>query len=79
MRVLIGDIVSGAFPGGSALPREADLAARFGVSRGVARESVRGLEERGLVTVEEVRGVLHWRPRGGVRTGLDDAGPSLTN
>ena len=56
MRFLIGDIVSGAFPGGSALPREADLASRFGVSRGVARESVRGLEERGLVTVKHGRG-----------------------
>ena len=41
MRVLIGDIVGGVHPAGSALPREADLAARFGVSRGVARESPR--------------------------------------
>jgi GntR family transcriptional repressor for pyruvate dehydrogenase complex len=56
MRVLIGDIVGGAHPAGSALPREADLAARFGVSRGVARESLRGLEERGLVTVKHGRG-----------------------
>ena len=56
MRVLIGDIVGGAFPAGSALPREADLAGRFGVSRGVARESLRGLEERGLVTVKHGRG-----------------------
>ena len=56
MRVLIGDIVGGALPPGSALPREADLAARFGVSRGVARESLRGLEERGLVTVKHGRG-----------------------
>jgi DNA-binding FadR family transcriptional regulator len=56
MRVLIGDIVGGVYPAGSALPREADLAARFGVSRGVARESLRGLEERGLVTVKHGRG-----------------------
>jgi DNA-binding FadR family transcriptional regulator len=56
MRVLIGDIVGGALPPGAALPREADLAARFGVSRGVARESLRGLEERGLVTVKHGRG-----------------------
>lgn len=56
MRVLIGDIVGGTHPVGSPLPREADLAARFGVSRGVARESLRGLEERGLVTVKHGRG-----------------------
>ena len=47
MRVLIADIVGGALPAGAALPREADIAAGFGVSRGVARECVRGLEERG--------------------------------
>jgi GntR family transcriptional repressor for pyruvate dehydrogenase complex len=56
MRVLIADIVGGALPAGSALPREADIAAGFGVSRGVARECVRGLEERGLVTVKHGRG-----------------------
>ncbi len=56
MRVLTGDIVSGALPAGSALPREADLAAQFGVSRGVARESIRSLEERGLVSVKHGRG-----------------------
>ena len=36
---------------GAAL-RETDIAGRFGVSRGVARECVRGLEERGLVFVK---------------------------
>src|ERR687890_1763262 len=56
MRVLIGDIVGGGLEAGSQLPREADLATRFGVSRGVARESLRGLEERGLVTVKHGRG-----------------------
>lgn len=56
MRVLIGDITSGALPAGATLPRETDLAAQFGVSRGVARESLRGLEERGLVTVKHGRG-----------------------
>jgi DNA-binding FadR family transcriptional regulator len=56
MQALLADIVSGAMvPGGRAL-READIAARFGVSRGVARECVRGLEERGLVSVKPGRG-----------------------
>src|SRR3954447_1256077 len=51
MRVLIADIVGSQVMPGEALPRETDLADRFGVSRGVARECLRGLEERGLVAV----------------------------
>jgi DNA-binding FadR family transcriptional regulator len=56
MRVLIADIVSGTLARGAQLPRETDLAGQFGVSRGVARECVRGLEERGLVAVKHGRG-----------------------
>src|ERR671915_2498515 len=56
MRVLVADIVTGVVPAGNMLPREADLAREFGVSRGVAREAIRGLEERGLVTVKHGRG-----------------------
>lgn len=56
MRVLLGDIAGGALPPGTDLPRETDLAQQFGVSRGVARECVRGLEERGLVAVKHGRG-----------------------
>lgn len=65
MRVLIGDIVCGSPPPGEMLPREADLATQFSVSRGVARECIRGLEERGLVAVKHGRGAtvtedVHW-------------------
>ncbi|HWK28564.1 MAG TPA: FadR/GntR family transcriptional regulator [Solirubrobacter sp.] len=56
MLVLIADIVSGHLAVGESLPRETDLASRFRVSRGVARECIRGLEERGLVTVKHGRG-----------------------
>jgi GntR family transcriptional repressor for pyruvate dehydrogenase complex len=56
MEVLLADIVTGRLPIGSSLPREADLADQFRVSRGVVRECVRGLEERGLVTVKHGRG-----------------------
>src|ERR1700750_1004823 len=56
MRVLMGDIVSRRIGVGGWLPREADIAAQFGVSRGVARECIRGLEERGLVAVKHGRG-----------------------
>lgn len=51
MRLLVGEIVSGTLAVGDRLPREADLAEQHQVSRGVARECIRGLEERGLVTV----------------------------
>jgi DNA-binding FadR family transcriptional regulator len=56
MRVLIRDITRGALAAGESLPREADLALDHRVSRGVARECVRGLEERGLVRVKHGRG-----------------------
>src|ERR671914_736914 len=56
MRVLIGEIASGALAEGDRLPREQDLAEQFRVSRGVARECVRSLEERGLITVKHGRG-----------------------
>jgi DNA-binding FadR family transcriptional regulator len=56
MRVLIADIVTGGLRAGDRLPPEADLARRFDVSRGVARECIRGLEERRLVRVKHGRG-----------------------
>lgn len=56
MRVLIADIVSGETPAGEKLPREADLAVRFGVSRGVTRECIRAMEERGLIAVKHGKG-----------------------
>jgi DNA-binding FadR family transcriptional regulator len=56
--VLIGDIVAGTFAPGTTLPKEDDLAARLGVSRGTARECVQRLEERGLVEVKHGRGTL---------------------
>ena len=58
MRVLIGDIASGRYGEGELLPRESDIAARFEVSRGVARECTRGLEERGLVSVRHGHGAI---------------------
>lgn len=51
LAALAGEIVAGRRAPGSALPHELELADRFGFSRGVARETLRALEERGLVTV----------------------------
>lgn len=51
MLELARDIVGGRIPPGYALPREVALAEELGVSRGVVREILRALEERGLITV----------------------------
>ena len=56
MRILITDIVTGVRPTGDMLPREVDLAERFDVSRGVARETIRAMEERGLISVKHGKG-----------------------
>jgi len=56
LQILIGDIVNGAIPPGQSLPREADLAEQFEISRGTAREVIRGLEERALIAVKHGRG-----------------------
>lgn len=56
MKLLITDIVSGTRPVGEMLPREVDLSAQFDVSRGVARETIRAMEERGLISVKHGKG-----------------------
>jgi len=53
---LIDDIVTGVFTSGESLPPEAALCERFGVSRTVIRESVKRLEEKSLIAVEQGRG-----------------------
>lgn len=53
---LIGEIVTGVYAEGTFLPGEVELVNRFNVSRGVVRECVRALEERGLVTVRHGKG-----------------------
>src|SRR3954471_6481956 len=65
MRVLIADIVSGRRGTSEMLPKETDLAEEFDVSRGVARETIRAMEERGLISVRHgkgatVNGSEHW-------------------
>ncbi|RZU16249.1 DNA-binding FadR family transcriptional regulator [Kribbella rubisoli] len=53
---LVDLIVTGRFQEGDLLPPEAPLSEHFGVSRTVLRESVKRLEEKGLVTVSQGRG-----------------------
>ena len=52
MLEFVDAIVSGRLAPGSRLPRETALTEEHDVSRGVVRESMRALEERGLVTVK---------------------------
>ena len=62
MTILIADVVSGARGAGEMLPREVDLAEEFDVSRGVARETIRAMEERGLIAVKHGKGATVNRP-----------------
>jgi GntR family transcriptional repressor for pyruvate dehydrogenase complex len=62
MRVLLAEIASGARSVGEMLPREVDLAAEFDVSRGVARETIRALEERGVISVRHGKGATITEP-----------------
>ncbi len=56
LRILTSEVVAGTRGAGEMLPREVDLAEAFDVSRGVARETIRAMEERGLVSVKHGRG-----------------------
>jgi DNA-binding FadR family transcriptional regulator len=56
MAELIARIATGAYPTGAMLPKEERLAAELDVSRGVVRECIRALEERGVVRVRHGRG-----------------------
>jgi DNA-binding FadR family transcriptional regulator len=56
MQVLIGEIVGGTYSEGELLPTRPELAAHFRVSIGVVRESLQGLQERGLVTTKHGHG-----------------------
>jgi DNA-binding FadR family transcriptional regulator len=56
MELLLGRIAAGTYPAGAMLPKEQQLAAELDVSRGVVRECIRALEERGVVRVRHGRG-----------------------
>lgn len=60
---LVNDIVRGVYKPGSALPPEGDLCDHFAVSRTVIRESVKIVQEKGLVTIEHGRGTHVADPR----------------
>jgi DNA-binding FadR family transcriptional regulator len=55
---LLTRVLAGEFPAGAQLPKEEDLAAEYDVSRGVAREALRALDERGVTKVRHGRGAV---------------------
>jgi GntR family galactonate operon transcriptional repressor len=55
---LVDDIVGGIYPPGSTLPTESELGERFNVSRTVVRESVKLLQDKGLVEIVRGKGTL---------------------
>jgi GntR family transcriptional repressor for pyruvate dehydrogenase complex len=56
MHHLLGDIARGKYAPGERLPPEMELAREQGVSRGVIRELLRTLADRGVVSVRHGRG-----------------------
>ncbi|SON53756.1 Pyruvate dehydrogenase complex repressor [Hartmannibacter diazotrophicus] len=51
-RTLAIDIISGRYPEGSLLPRDAELSSMFSVSRTVLRESMKTLSAKGLIVAK---------------------------
>ena len=58
MRALIDSIVARHYDAEQAIPPETALAEHFGVSRTTVRESMKRLEEKGLVAVRQGRGTI---------------------
>lgn len=56
MRTLLEDIARGKHEPGERLPPEMELAAQLGVSRGVVRELLRSLADRGVIAIRHGRG-----------------------
>lgn len=63
VRDLVTAIVTEVVAPGDVLPPEGSLSERFGVSRTVIRESIKRLDEKGLVTVSQGRGTVVNPPR----------------
>lgn len=59
---LAADVASGAYPPGSRLPSERDLALAFGVSRTTVRAAIQSLAARGTLEVRDRSGTFVQRP-----------------
>ncbi|UFU02770.1 FadR family transcriptional regulator [Ruania suaedae] len=61
LREFVQAIVTGEYAAGQVLPTEAELTSEFGVSRTVIRETMKRLQEKGMITVAQGRGT-HVQP-----------------
>lgn len=61
--ILAGDIANGTYAPGSRLPNEAELAARYAVSRTTIRQTVQNLIRRGLVEIRRGKGTFVLEPK----------------
>ena len=61
--VLSEDIANGVFAAGSKLPKESELALRFGVNRHTIRQALAALRDRGVISIEQGRGMFVQAPR----------------
>ena len=59
---LVGRIVRGEYPPGTAMPAEPVLSEHFSVSRTVVREAVKMLQEKGMLQVRQGSGTTVTRP-----------------
>lgn len=57
-QVLEAEIAQGVWPPGEKLPTEFQLAERFDVNRHTVRRALAGMEEKGLLRVEQGRGIF---------------------
>lgn len=55
-RSVLEDMARGTYPAGQRMPPETELAQQLGVSRGVVRELLRSLADRGAVSIRHGRG-----------------------
>lgn len=56
--VLSEDIANDVYKAGDRLPKEAELALRFGVNRHTIRQALAALRDRGAITIEQGRGMF---------------------
>lgn len=61
-QVLEAEVLSGTFGPGQRLPTECELAARFDVNRHTVRRSLASLQEKGLLRIEQGRGIFVREP-----------------
>ena len=61
--VLSEDIANGVYVAGSRLPKEAELADRFGVNRHTIRQALGALRDRGAISIEQGRGTFVKAPK----------------